>query len=236
MNYKVLLLICLAAVGCTKQESAEGKFSEFKISEKTYYDVKRVPDEHRDGTSYQAYLNDLMVVESLLSQQEGGQILTQDLINSAEYLSQKVINRYVERKVLDGLKTVDLERFYQNNLDQFSLTKYVVDEYYISDLATFEDDQKIEVLIEGVIPNRKVLMSNNIKDAVHDELNRISVDEYSKQPLLIGNFNIIYHLIERTSETPEYDDVKFRVSAYFTSILRRKIKEEMNVNILREAN
>jgi hypothetical protein len=231
MNYKVLLLICLAAVGCTKQESAEGKFSEFKISEKTYYDVKHVPDEHRDGTSYQAYLNDLMVVESLLTQQEE-ELLTQDLINSAEYLSQKVINRYVERKVLDELKTVDLEQFYQNNLDQFSLTKYVVDEYYISDLATFTDGQKVESLIDGVTPNRKELISNNINETIQRELNNIAISEFSKEPILIDDFNIIYQLIERTSETPEYDDVKFRVSAYFTSILRLKIKGEMNVSIL----
>lgn len=233
MNYKALLLICLAAVGCTKQESSEGKFSEFKISEKIYYDAKRVPNEHRDGSSYQSYLNDLMVVESLLSQQEeGGELLTQDLINSAEYLSQKVINRYVEGKVLDELKTVDLEQFYENNLDQFVLTKYVVDEYYISDLATFTDDQKIESLIDGVAPNRKGLISNNINETIQRELNNIAISEFTKGPILIDDFNIIYQLIERTSVTPEYDDIKFRVSAYFTSSLRLKIKGEMNDNIL----
>lgn len=221
----VVILCCVAFSGCSEDKQQEDKFSEFKITENQYYNSKGVPVEHRDGSSFQGYLNKLKVVESLLSENPTDKLLSRDLISSAEFLTQKVINRYVDLKVLEMLKTIDLKQYYHENSDKFSTTSYIVDEYYLVDFDNSEVD--VERVFKNLKGNRKELKSNNLSQNIKLELEALSENELTASPLLVGDFYMIYRLIEKSHITPDYKDVEFRVRSDLTSTLKIKIEAEL---------
>lgn len=232
----LVLLIYLSIVGCVEETSTTGAFSEYKVSEKEYYDIKRIPKEHRDGSSYNNYLNDLKIVEFLLNNSGDNQeLLTQDLVNSAEKLSHDVIKRYVENRILDEVKLVDIKQYYQEHLDEFSLTNFIVDEYYVTDKELFEGELTLEEIIQPLTANRKELMSNNLTENIEAELVNLSPNELTKAPVSIGDLHVIYRLVESVSITPLYDDVEYRVRSHLIDVLRKKAEAELRVKIFPRA-
>lgn len=230
MKKIVIVLMYFLVSGCNEESLKNEKFSEFIMSEKLFYDAKHIPNEHRDGVLYKKYLDNLSIMNALLIEAKNkGENLNRDLINAAESLSRNVINKNIEQGVLVELKGINLEDYYEDNSAEFELTKFIVDEYYISEDAVYDKN----TLMANVKPSRKELISNNIEIAVLDHLKKLPIGEFSNKPLLIGEFEVVYNLTGRSSEVPAFKDIESRVRAHLISKLRQRIESELKSSVLR---